>query len=375
MRGESAFLFSLLSIPSIITVMHIGLIIYGSLETVSGGYLYDRKLVAYLREQGHTVEVVSLPWRNYPRHLRDNFSEELLSRLQTAKFDILLQDELNHPSLFRLNGRLRATVSYPIISIVHHLRVSEQHPSWQMPLYESVEQTYLQSVDGFIFNSETTRAAVENWVGKERPYVVAPPAGNLSTPDIDEAELEKRAKDDDLFRILFVGNIIPRKGLHTLIAAVRQLHIGTYGMDIVGDTAVDPKYAHNCLVTLPVNGNITVHGKVSDEQLAALYARNQVLAVPSQYEGYGIVYLEGMQFGCPAIGSTAGAAHEIIEDGRNGFLVPPEDADTLARKLLTLQNDRHLLFQMSRNAWQSSHTHPTWKQSMAMVMSFLESLV
>ena len=156
--------------------MHIGLIIYGSLDTVSGGYLYDRQLVAHLREQGHTVEVISLPWRNYARHLQDNFSQPLLDQLNAAPFDILLQDELNHPSLFKLNGRLKA--NYPIISIVHHLRVSEAHSPWQMPLYEAVEQSYLQSVDGFIFNSDTTRLVVERWLEEKRPYVVAPPAGN-----------------------------------------------------------------------------------------------------------------------------------------------------------------------------------------------------
>jgi len=54
--------------------MKLGLIIYGSLDTLSGGYLYDRKLVEYLRRCGDTVEVISLPWRNYARHLADNLS-------------------------------------------------------------------------------------------------------------------------------------------------------------------------------------------------------------------------------------------------------------------------------------------------------------
>src|SRR5262245_58363835 len=57
--------------------LRIGLVIYGSLETISGGYLYDRKLVEHLQAQGHTVQLVSLPWRNYPRHLGDNLSKSL----------------------------------------------------------------------------------------------------------------------------------------------------------------------------------------------------------------------------------------------------------------------------------------------------------
>ena len=72
--------------------MKIGLLIYGSLDTVSGGYLYDRKLVEYLRAQGDTVEIISLPWRNYAAHLMDNFRFRLPPGL-----DLLIEDELNHP--------------------------------------------------------------------------------------------------------------------------------------------------------------------------------------------------------------------------------------------------------------------------------------
>ena len=45
--------------------MHVGLLIYGSLSTISGGFIYDRNLVRYLREAGDRVEVISLPWRRY----------------------------------------------------------------------------------------------------------------------------------------------------------------------------------------------------------------------------------------------------------------------------------------------------------------------
>src|SRR5687767_12125907 len=80
--------------------MRIGLVIYGSLDTLSGGYLYDRKLVEYLRSQEDSVEIISLPWRNYAAHLIDNFSFRLPD---SQRFDILIQDELNHASLILAN--------------------------------------------------------------------------------------------------------------------------------------------------------------------------------------------------------------------------------------------------------------------------------
>ena len=54
--------------------MHVGLLIYGSLDTVSGGFIYDRNLVRYLREAGDRVDVISLPWRRYGLSLLDNLN-------------------------------------------------------------------------------------------------------------------------------------------------------------------------------------------------------------------------------------------------------------------------------------------------------------
>src|SRR4030067_2729018 len=108
--------------------MRVGLMIYSSLESISGGYLYARQLVEYLLGAGDAVEVISLPWRDYARHLLDNLSRELGERLLNARLDVLLQDELIHPSLFLLNKRLRERFPYPLVSFVHHLPSSARAP-------------------------------------------------------------------------------------------------------------------------------------------------------------------------------------------------------------------------------------------------------
>src|SRR5688572_8943900 len=143
--------------------MRVGLIIYGSLDTLSGGYLYDRMMVEHLQREGDTVEIISLAWQNYARHLMDNFDGALLRRLNEGRFDVLLQDELNHPSLFWLNRQLKR--HYPIVSIVHHLRSSEFRPAWQNAFYRLPERAYLQTLDGLIFNSYTTKKTVEALIG------------------------------------------------------------------------------------------------------------------------------------------------------------------------------------------------------------------
>ena len=97
--------------------------------------------------------------------------------------------------------------------------------------------------------------------------------------------------------------------------------------------------------------------------------------MPSQYEGFGIVYLEGMAFGCPAIGTTAGAAHEIITHGETGFLIQVGDTAVLAHHLQTLLEDRSLLVKMALSAHERFLCYPTWADSMAKIEQFLLEIV
>lgn len=357
--------------------MRIGLIIYGRIETISGGYLYDRKLVAHLRQSGNWVEIISLPWLGYGRSLFQNFSPDLRQQLSRTRFDLLLQDELNHPSLFWLNRQIKAQIAYPIVSIVHHLRSSEARPAWQNWLYRAVEQRYLDSVDGFLFNSRTTRSVVEGLVG-ERPYHIAYPAGDQFRPDISDAAIRARAYEPGPLRILFVGNVIPRKGLHTLLAALARLPGDSWRLDVVGDTAVAPRYTQAINAQIQEDGlspNVTLAGSLPDDELIHWMAHSHLLIVPSSYEGYGIVYLEGMSFGLPAIAGRGGAAHEIVTDGVDGFLVDHQQTDKLTNVILDLHHDRERLVNMSLAAHKRFLIHPTWDESMAGARAFLERLM
>lgn len=354
--------------------MHIGLIIYGSLDTISGGYLYDRKLVAHLRQQGDTVEIIPLPWSWYGRHLTHNFSRSLFSQLRTASFDVLLQDELNHPSLFWLNRRLRRHNPPPIISIVHHLRSSEAHPAWQNRIYRWVEGQYLNSVDGFIYNSQTTQTAVSNFLRSPQPHIVTVPAGDRFQPTISPADIIARAQEAGPLRLIFVGNLIARKGLHTLLGALARLPAEAWELVVVGETAVAPTYTRTIQQQAArLDGPIHLLGAVSDDELAAQLRHSHLLIMPSEYEGFGIVYLEGMGFGLPAIASTSGAAGEIITDGIDGFLIDVDDTARLAQHILALHENRSRLTQMGLAARQRFLAHPTWNDSMTRIRQFLLS--
>ena len=355
--------------------MKIGLVIYGSLETVSGGYLYDRKLVEFLRERGDTVTLISLPWRNYARHLFDNIDQTWWRSCDLRAIDVLLEDELNHPSLIAFNRRMRGSI--PIVSIVHHLRVSEHRPAWQNNIYCGIERAYLSTVDGFVFNSQTTRASVEQLLGQAVAGVVATPAGDRFSPRISAELIAARAHEQGSLRVVFLGNVIARKAPHLLVQAM-AVGGGDWTLTIIGSEAVEPGYAHmirELSSALGVVTRIRWLGNATDRQVADELASHHILAVPSSYEGFGIVYLEAMSFGLPVIAGTLGAAREIITPEVNGFLVAPGAAKDLANKLGELEHDRAKLASMGMQARTFFDHQPTWHDSMSRILAYLTSFL
>jgi glycosyltransferase involved in cell wall biosynthesis len=355
--------------------VHVGLVVYDDLTVTSGGYLYDRRLVEHLQAQGDRVDLVSLPWRSYPRHLTDNLSVGLWRAL-SRDYDVLLQDELCHPSLVAPNRS--PTVSAPVVGIVHHLRSSERRRL--RPLYRAVERGYLDTLDAAVYNSATTREAVADCLGQsdgdpDLPGVVAPPAGDRFAPDVGAREIRERAHEGPL-RVLFLGNVVPRKGLDTLVAGLATV-TGDWRLTVVGDTTVAPDYVAGVRRQTRVEGvadRVEFTGQVDDADLAARLREHHLLAVPSRYEGFGIVYLEGMSFGLPALASRAGGAGEFVEHGETGFLVDPGDEAAVAGQVAALLEDRDRLAEMGVAARRRYETHPTWAESAARAREFLLSV-
>lgn len=349
--------------------MRVGLIISGRLNAVSGQPLYARHLVEQLRASGDSVEVFALPSAGYTRQLLGNLSNSLVQRIQAAQLDVLLQDEMAHPALLRLNRRLRGRV--PIVALVRRLRCMEG------AVYRLIERRYLQSVDGFICQSETTRQAVCHLLDRtelrERGSVVIPPGADRFQQRMTPEEITQRAREPGPLRLVFVGDVIKRKGLLILLEALLKSPPGMCQLTVVGNTDLDALHLRVVYHLLMVTGlrGVTLTGVVADDELATILARSHVLVVPSSYSGVGTAYLEGMGFGLPAIGTTSGAASEIITAGVNGYLVPPNDPAALAERLQLLAANRSQLAQLSLAARETFLTRPRWAESMARVRQAL----
>lgn len=350
--------------------MRIGLLIYGRLDQASGGYLYDQKLVTYLRSRGHQVEVIPIPWRGYWRSMLDNFSPLLFIRLANARLDVLIQDELNHPSLFLLNRRLKKVAAYPILSIVHLLRFTEPRGPLSTWFCRAIERRYLNSVDGFVFNSRDTQRLVRRLVPRRVPAVLATPGGDRLAARTNAARMRARTRRPGPLQVLFLGNLIRRKAPHLLLQGAAALD-GKVHVHLAGRLDMEPAYVHS--LRRLAGSNVTFHGFVDGVALATLMRRSHVLALPSAYEGFGIAYLEGMAFGLPALATRAGAARELVRHGHNGYLLPPGDAEALTRTLAKLHSNRRLLAMLGQHALQTYAMQPTWDQSLQKIEQFLSS--
>lgn len=352
--------------------MKAGLVIYGALDHRSGGYLYDAKIVQYLRKQGDDVQVISLPATRYPLKFMHNLKVAFWRRLAAADFDVLLQDELNHPSLVLGNRWLRRYVSYPIVSIAHHLYADEWAPGWCKTAIGRVEQAYLTSVDAWICNSRSTLRRIRT-LGVQRPAVVAYPGGDRLGSGLSRDAIQKKARAPGPLRVLFLGNVIPRKRLDVVLRALARLSEAVWTLDVVGSLEVNPRYVRRMqrlCEQLGVVGNVTFRGRISDLALKAALRERQVLVVPSQHEGFGIVYLEAMAHGMAVI---ANQKNKLIQHGTNGFLLAGED-DRLVALLHELHRDRSLLECVALNGRDTFEGHPRWDDLGATVRDFLQEL-
>jgi phosphatidyl-myo-inositol dimannoside synthase len=139
------------------------------------------------------------------------------------------------------------------------------------------------------------------------------------------------------------------KGADDLIRAFAQLRAQFPGLHLVavGDGDDLPRLRS---IAGETGASNSVHflSSLSREEIAACYARAEVFALPSAGEGFGLVFLEAMAFGKPVVGAASGGTTDVIQDGANGFLVPPHDPESLSRTLAQLLGNDSLRDQLGR---------------------------
>jgi glycosyltransferase involved in cell wall biosynthesis len=165
--------------------------------------------------------------------------------------------------------------------------------------------------------------------------------------------------------------------LETLLKALARLPRENYSLTIAGDLETDIQYSQKMVQlsgVLGIERNTTFLGYCPSYELSTLMKNGHLLVVPSQYEGFGIVYLETMGFGIPPVASAAGGAGHLVRHGKNGFLLQTGDVQGLTDILQSVYHDRDLLARLSLAAYRTYEDHPTWSCSGKSVWNFLREL-
>ncbi len=155
-------------------------------------------------------------------------------------------------------------------------------------------------------------------------------------PAQDRAAVRARlGLPQDAFVVLFLGRKTAYKGLEPSLRAflrLRQSHPNALFL------AVGPETAHSqrLWLTYGEQPGVVVRGAVSEEERLAALAACDVLALPSTGEAFGIVYLEAWAYAKPVIGAPISAVAALIDPEQDGFLIPPDQVQTLAARLAWL---------------------------------------
>jgi len=171
----------------------------------------------------------------------------------------------------------------------------------------------------------------------------------------DPTQFHSDGKQDEIFRVLFVGQITARKGVHYLLRAMSELRLPNSELLLVG--TVDPLFAP---VLSCFEGTFRHVGDVPKIELMRYYNRSSVLVLPSIADAYALVVLEALACGLPVIVTTNTGAKEMVRDGEDGFVVPIRDVGALKQKILLLYEDPDAQHKMAEAAAQRA-SQLTWE--------------
>jgi glycosyltransferase involved in cell wall biosynthesis len=157
-------------------------------------------------------------------------------------------------------------------------------------------------------------------------------------------------------RLLYVGQIVPHKGVHTAVEAMRlivqQCGHGSTRLTLVGGSVVPEYDSHvrGLVSSSGLNGHVTFVGPVPRERLSSIYQEHDILIFPSVWdEPFGITLLEAMASGLAVVGTGTGGSGEILQPEVNALTFPTEDAGRCAMQILRLMEDPHLFETIRKN--------------------------
>jgi glycosyltransferase involved in cell wall biosynthesis len=339
----------------------------GDVATQTGGYAYDRRIIAELKRLGWEVDVVGLG-EGFPTPSAATRAAAEARLLAVPSNHPIVVDGLAFGVLPEIAARLHR--ARPVVGLVHHpLALETGLTKEAMAQFELSERAALASTWRVVATSPwTADLLVERFaVPSERVAVVL--------PGTDLAPLAIGSGDGPL-SLISVGAIVPRKGFDLLIEALAPLATFGWRLTIVGDrrrdiaavARLDGLIAHYGLTQ-----RVGCPGNVSADRLAALYRDADLFVLPSRFEGYGMAFAEALAHGLPIVGTTGGATPQTVP-GAASSLVAPGDVTALSEALRELIESDDRRRTMAASARAAAAYLPTWSDSGAQFSDLLALL-
>jgi glycosyltransferase involved in cell wall biosynthesis len=334
--------------------MDLSLIVPAPVDAVSGGYAYDRRIVAGLREAGHSVRVVELAG-THP--LAD---EQARAAARAAWYGIgagsrPIIDGLGLAAFADFDGALAARGA---VGLIHHPTALETGlAETDRAVLFGVERRLLPWLARIIVTSEATaeRLVADFCVERDRIAVVV--------PGTDDAP-RSIGSGGPTCQIVSIGMLVPRKGHDVLLRALVRLFDLDWRLTIVG--SADRDRVHACALAalaeeLGIARRVRFAGEVTGDSLEALWRGADLFALATHWEGYGMAIAEALRRGVPVAISSGGAAANLVTP-EAGVVCPVGDHVNLSKALRRLIFGASLRRKLADGAWRVGHTLPGWPE-------------
>jgi len=345
--------------------MHVSLMVPAPFDTISGGYLYDRRMVACLRAMGHEIHVVELNGR-FPDPDQTAIDAAHAAWAELPSGSIPLIDGLALPAFLALAP---AMAPREAVGLIHHPVSQETGLSpEEAQLLRAREAALFAAIPRLVTTSEQTADSLAADFGLERERITA------ILPGIDNLPRSAGSSDGGC-EILAIGTLIPRKGHDVLLRSLALLFDLNWHLTIVGSADRDPVHAHELAALaeeLDVVQRVTFAGEVAPEATGALWPGVDLFALTSWYEGYGMALGEALRRGVPVAVTSTGAAPTLVPP-EAGVICAPGDVEQLSKALRRMIFDRQLRREMAEVAWQTGRALPTWEQQAALLAAVLHN--
>jgi glycosyltransferase involved in cell wall biosynthesis len=216
-----------------------------------------------------------------------------------------------------------------------------------------------------VLSKAASRSLVEEGIGAGKIFV------NPCGVDLSRFTPPEK-KEDDVFRIIYCGNISPRKGVHYLLQAFSELNLDRAELWLIG-SAPTPSFGR--LLARHQSGNVRFLGTFPYDELRQVYAQGSVFVLPSLADGFGMVVPQAMACGLPVIVTENVGAADIVADGVDGYVVPIRDVAALKDKIRYLYENPAARQRMSDAAIKKAGRHLSWDVYGDRLVSWLGGLL